>query len=398
MFKMKNLLVAVILLAVAITASIAPISADSKIKLSLDGKDLAVKVSPVSSGGKMYVPIKEAAEAIGGIVTWSKISKRMTITTCDKNIVINGNSNKAVVNHNTIILDGTTKVIDGTLLVPFSFLEKGLGIYATYSASSKSITAKYFTNMKGTLKAGGSTTIEPIASKAAIKLMEMNKGLSVTVAKGGSGEGIKGAYNGTFNIGNASRALTDTDKKTYPGLVSTTIGRDGIAIIVNKKNSVKNLSTQQVFDIFTGKISNWADVGGKKAPINVYTRESGSGTLTSFVELALHMYDKKASVVARATPMAENGTVLNAISQDENSIGFLSLGFVESRVKALDIENVTPNSVNCLSGNYKYVRPLNVLTKGAPSGLAAKFINYLLSPDGQLMIVKEGYLPLILED
>ena len=188
--------------------------------------------------------------------------------------------------------------------------------------------------------------------------------------------------------------MEDADKKSYPSLNSYAIGADALVVIVNPKNPVNDLTKQQVVDIFTGKIKNWKEVGGPDAAIFVQTREPGSGTLTAFEELALQ---KKAKVVATATPHTSNGLVKQAVANNVNSIGFLSMGYLDKTVKATKIDGVSALKSKAISREWPYVRGLNVVTKGKPTGLSAKFINYLRSPKGQA-IVSENYLPLRAED
>jgi phosphate transport system substrate-binding protein len=273
-----------------------------------------------------------------------------------------------------------------------------LGAEAAYNKSMELVTIKYFTSMTGTLKVGGSTTVQPITQKAADILMARNKGLSVTISAPGSGAGINGAIDGTFHIGAASRELKSSELEKCPDLKQFQIGSDGIAIIINKANKVSNLTKQQVFDIFTGKITNWKDVGGTDSPIFVQTREVGSGTLDAFNELALHIIDKAAKIVSTATPNASNGLVKEAVKGNKNAIGFISFGYLEGSVKGINIEGVSPTPANAMAKVWPYVRPLNVVTKGIPSALAAKFINYLKSDEGQNILVEEHYLPLKAND
>ncbi|MEL7566429.1 MAG: substrate-binding domain-containing protein [Dehalobacterium sp.] len=396
MFKTKHVLGAMLMLTLFFSLAVTAFTADG-IKVKFDGRELALDVAPVVSNGSTLVPISAIAGDMGGDSVYNPTDKTIVITTADNKIELKVDSKNAKVNGAAKTLEVAAKVINGRTMIPLRFVGEALGAEVSYSDSAKTVTITYFNNMSGTLKIGGSTTIQPLAQAAADKLMAKNKNLSITVAGGGSGEGIKGAHAGTFNIGNASRDIVQNDYDTYPGIVSHTIGYDGIVIVVNSANQVSNLTKQQVFDIFTGKIKNWKEVGGSDAAIFVQTREASSGTLGAFKELALDVIDKTAAIVETATPHTSNGLLKQAVAQNTNAIGFLSMGYLDNTVKAPKVDGVEATQANAMSKAWPFVRSLNVVTKGTPSGLTAKFINYLRSFEGQLL-VSADYLPIRNQD
>lgn len=270
-----------------------------------------------------------------------------------------------------------TKATAILLLVAFS-----LTIFATMAPAAP---------LSGTLTISGSTSVQPLAELLAADFMKKNKGVKITIAGGGSGVGIKDVAEGRVNIGNASRALKETDPA---GLVANTIAYDAIAVICSPKNPVKGLTKDQVTKIFKGEITNWSAVGGKNAPIFVNQRAEPSGTLDYFREEFMVGADKKAiPIVGTAKHHASNKLIIAAVAKDPNAIGFASLGSVSKSVKALTIDGSVPTTQNAIAGTYHYVRPLNMVTKGPATGLAKAFIDYAKSPAGQIIAAK-SWVPL----
>jgi phosphate transport system substrate-binding protein len=295
-------------------------------------------------------------------------------------------SKSFTVNGATKTLDVPAKIVDGRTVVPIRAISEAIGAEVKYDAAKHSAIVNYFNKMSGTVKVTGSTTVLPIGQAAADKVNGMNTGLAVSVAGGGSGAGIKDAIAGTSNIGMSSREITDDEKATVEVFE---VAKDGIAIIVHPDNTVKSLTTEQAKKIFLGEIKNWKDVGGEDAPIFVQTRESGSGTRATLEEMLL----SKESVVATATPHASSALIKQGVAKNKNAIGFDSIGYVDSTVKAVSLDGITVNSKTVLDGTYPLSRSLYVVTKGTPSGATAMFIDYLRSAACQLDIVaKEGYI------
>ncbi len=238
--------------------------------------------------------------------------------------------------------------------------------------------------LSGTLTIAGSTSVQPFSEVLAEKFMEKNKGVQVNVQGGGSSVGVEAAISGAAGLGSASRALKDEEKAK--GLVDTTIALDGIAIVVNPANTVKALKTADVMNIYLGNIKNWKELGGPDAPITVVSREDGSGTREAFSELVMQKKDiLKTAIIQNST-----GAVATTVAGDKNAVGYVSLASVNSTVKALDIDGVAATDANVKNGTYKLQRPFLYITKGAPADLAKAFIDFVLSAEGQKIIVDEG--------
>lgn len=240
----------------------------------------------------------------------------------------------------------------------------------------------------------GSTTVLPIAQRAAEEYMDANSAADITVRGGGSGVGINSLIAGTCNIANASRAIKDSEIKTAVSKKknpkSFIVAMDGIAVIVNKGNSVSGLSKQQISDIYTGKITNWSQIGGKDGKIILVSRDSASGTFESFSELALN----KQKVAAGALMQASNQTIATTVSTTPGAIGYIGIGYINEFVKAVQIDGIDANNENVLSGKYPYSRPLFMYTDGEPKNEVKKFIDFVLGADGQKIVSEEGFVAL----
>ncbi len=238
--------------------------------------------------------------------------------------------------------------------------------------------------LAGNLTIAGSTSVQPFSEVLAEQFMAQNKGVQISVQGGGSSVGIEAAVSGAANIGASSRALKDEEKSK--GLVDTTIALDGIAIVVHPTNTVSNLKSEDVMNIYLGNIKNWKEVGGPDAVITIVSREEGSGTRDAFTDLVM----KKKDIVKTAIIQNSTGAVRTTVAGDKNAIGYVSMASVTQEVRALSIDGVAANEANVKAGTYKIQRPFLYATKGAPEGLAKAFIDFVLSAEGQKLIVEEG--------
>lgn len=356
--------------------------------IKVDGATIASEVAPVNASGTILVPLTVIANAMGAQTSWNQAGQEATLTSAAYTVVFKVGAKTCTVNGASKTLLAAPQLVDSRVLVPLRFFAETLGGTAGWNQATSTVSIDYFTKMTGTLKITGSTTLQPVAQAAATKLMEKNKGLSITVAGGGSGAGINDAIAGTNNIGMSSRELTADELKT---LTPYAVARDGIAIIVHPSNSVTNLTKDQASKIFLGQIKNWNEVGGANAPILVQTRETGSGTRSTLEEMLL----AKQSVVTTATPFASSQLIKQAVAKSENAIGFDSVGFLDNTVKAVSLEGKAASVANVKSNSYLMGRELFIVSKGAPQGLSAMFIDYLRSNDVQKnIVVKEGYIEL----
>jgi phosphate transport system substrate-binding protein len=374
----------VLALSIVLTLSVTAFAANP-VKLIVDGTTLSTEATPIIINGTTVVPISAVSSAFGALTTWDAKTRKVTVNTASKIIVLTLNSKTALVNNVPKTMQGPATIVSGRTMVPVRFIAETLGADVNFEKTTNSVVINYFSKMSGSIKNGGSTTVQPITQSAADMIMKKAPGLTVSVAGGGSGAGVKGAGDGTFNIGSSSRDLTADE--LAKGLKPFTIAHDGIMIIVNKANPVNNLTKAQLSGIFLGNIKNWNEVGGENAPILLQTREASSGTLTAFEELVL----AKAKVFANATPYSSNGLLKEAVDANKNAIGFVSVGFGEGS-KGLSIDGILCTMETVKSRQYPFCRDLYVITKGLPTSLSAMFIDYLRSMDVQNALVKEGYI------
>lgn len=242
--------------------------------------------------------------------------------------------------------------------------------------------------LKGELKiAGGTAHIEVMKAIAEI-MMNENPDLKISISGGGSGLGIKQVGEGLIDIGNSGRPVKESEVKEF-GLEAHAIAIDGLVVTVHPKSTVKVLSFKQIQDIFSGKITNWKEVGGKDAKINVYTRDKESGTRQTFEELAM---GKDAKIMDTANFVKSNGNMKVLVSGDENAIGYMSVGYMDSSVKGVEVDGVEPSVENIKNGKYKVQRSLFSVTKGEAKGLAKAFIERVLSKEGQTIVKAKGFL------
>ena len=235
------------------------------------------------------------------------------------------------------------------------------------------------------ISVAGSTTVQPLAEKLVENYPE---DVEITVQGGGSSVGVKSAGNGTVDIGMASREVKESEFDEFPELVVFTIARDGIAIAAHPDVPVDALTLDQTRAIFAGEIANWSEVGGPDELITVVAREEGSGTRAAFEELV--MGDTLVTEDALLQP--SNGAVRTTVSTTPYAIGYLSFGYLDDSTKAIAVDGVEPTEENAGSGEYPVVRPLNMMTNGEPEGAVADFLDYILSQEGQAIVVDEGYI------
>ncbi len=246
-----------------------------------------------------------------------------------------------------------------------------------------------FAGQSGKIDIAGGTAHIPVMTEAAKRIMTVNPDIRINVEGGGTGVGVQKAGEGLVEIGNTGRALSEDEIAKY-GLVSFAFAVDGVTVVLNPANGVKDLSAAQVQDIFAGKITNWKDVGGADAAITLYSRDEASGTREVFWGKML----KKGAIADNANIVASNGAMKVAVAQDANAIGYMSIGFVDGSVKAPTLEGMEPSQDNAKSGAYKVARKLYMNTKGEPQGLTKLFIDYVTSPECTDIIAKAGYIPL----
>lgn len=244
-----------------------------------------------------------------------------------------------------------------------------------------------FKGEKGIVKISGGTAHIPVMKEAARAIMTANPDIRITIAGGGSGVGIKQVGEGLVDIGNTGRKPTADEIKRY-NLKLFMWAVDGVALIVNPKNKVRSLSKPQVADIFSGKIDNWKALGGEDRKINLYTRDEASGTREVFWEKAL----TKGSIAKSANVVVSNGAMKSAISQDPYAIGYVSVGHIDKTVVPVIFDGTEPAIATVKSGKYTIARGLYSNTKGEPSPLTKKFLDFLFTDEGQKIVTANGFI------
>ena len=237
-----------------------------------------------------------------------------------------------------------------------------------------------------TISISGSTSVGPLMEKIQEKYEEENNNITLEIQQNGSGAGIKDVISGISEIGMSSRELKDEEKTSVQG---TTVAYDGIALLVNPENTVKNISLEDVKKIYTGEITNWKDLGGDDSPIVVVSREEGSGTRDAFQEIVGYESEE---LTKDATISDGSGAVKTTVAGNKNAIGFDSFGYIDNTVKALNVNDVEPTAENVKAGDYKISRPFILVTKeDSLTENGQKLIDFVLSTEGQ-QIVEENKL------
>lgn len=353
----------------------------------VNGETLSFDAPPQIVQDRVLVPMRAIFEKLGAGVLWDGDTQTVTANKGGTEISLTIGKETASVNYNLVPLDVPAMIVNDRTMVPLRFISESMGASVDWNAANYQVIIGTggSTALSGSLKLSGSTSVQPLAEKLAQVFMQNNPGVTIAITGGGSGVGVKDAAEGKVNIGNVSRALKDSDPA---GLVATTIARDAVVVVVNSANSVASLNKDQVKKIFTGEITNWKDVGGKNAPIIINSRTAPSGTFDFFQESFL---GKEVLVAGTAKQHASNGLVRQAVASNENAIGFVSMGYLDNTIKAPVMDGVVPSMENAKNGSYQHVRPFVMVTNGAPDGLSQKFLDFILSPQGQ-SIVGEEYI------
>jgi phosphate transport system substrate-binding protein len=240
----------------------------------------------------------------------------------------------------------------------------------------------------------GSTTVLPIAQGTLEAFMKKHPEVQISLSGGGSGEGIKALIDKTTDIATSSREIKKEEvelaKTKNINPVASVVAHDAIVPVVHPQNKVKNLSIDQLSQIYQGKITNWKEVGGDDLQIVVISRDSSSGTFESWD----HFVMKKAKVAPQAQMLASNGAIVTAIAKNRYAIGYLGIGYVNKSVKPLQVNGITASIATALSKEYPLSRELYMYTDGDAKGDVAKYIAFVKSAEGQKIVVKEGFVPL----
>ena len=245
------------------------------------------------------------------------------------------------------------------------------------------------TQLSGSVSTDGSTSMEEVIGALGEQFLA-DTGVTVTYNPTGSGAGIEAVTNGTCDIGLASRALKDEEKAN--GLTETTVALDGIAIIVNSENPVTDLTIDQIADIYTGAINDWADVGGTAGTIARIIRESGSGTRDGFESIT-----GTEDACLSDQELSSTGAVIEAVRSNPGAIGYASLSAVEGQegITVLKVNGVAPSEETVLDGTYTIQRPFVFVarTDETLSDAAQAFFDFATSTDANDLIAAAGAVP-----
>ena len=265
-----------------------------------------------------------------------------------------------------------------------------LSIVVVISACSQSDEDKTGTNGNTyTLSISGSTSVGPLAEKLADKYVEIND-IKIEVNQIGSSAGITNATSGVSEIGMSSRDLKEEEKAN--GLKETIVAYDGIVVVTHPSNKVKDLTMEQVKQIFTGEVTNWKELGGDDMEIVVVSREDGSGSRDAFQEIV----DYSSSELVRSAIIASgNGNIKTTVAMNKHAVGFISFEYIDESISTVDINGVEATAENVLQQTYSLSRPfLFVYKEEHLSTEGQQFIEYILSPKGQNVVSEAGVIPL----
>jgi len=258
---------------------------------------------------------------------------------------------------------------------------------------------------KNSIQIKGSDTMVNLAQSWAEKFMEENPGDFIAVTGGGSGTGLSSLISGTCDIAMSSRNIKNKEvglakqKGINPNEIMVAL--DGLAVVVNPSNPVDKFTISQLADIFTGRITNWKEVGGKNEKIVLLSREVNSGTHVYFKEHVLRKGNPSGSeeFASGALMLSSSQAIADEVAGNPSTIGYYGMGYISPKQKAVAIakdeksEYISPTLENVISGKYPISRPLFIYTNGSPQGLVKKFDDFCLSQEGQDIVLKTDFVP-----
>ncbi len=266
-----------------------------------------------------------------------------------------------------------------------------VAIMMAFTACGSSSSKKSSSSSSSKISASGSSALQPLAKQAADDYMKAHSGVSITVSGGGSGTGLKQVSEGSVDIGNSDvEASEKLDKTAASKLKDHKVALVTVAPVVNSKLGVKNLTTEQLIGIFTGKITNWKEVGGPNLKIMLVTRPDSSGTRALFKQYAMNGKDE-ASKSALETD--DSGTLMETVEKNKGAIGYVALSYLTDTKKAVavSIDGVEPTLENTYNGKYNVWGYEHMYTKGDGSKTAQSFIKYLSGKSYVKNVEKMGY-------
>lgn len=269
-----------------------------------------------------------------------------------------------------------------------------LSVSAVYAKDGNSIQVK------------GSDTMVNLGQAWAEKYMEENPAEFVAVTGGGSGTGLSSLISGSCDIAMSSRNIKEKEislgKAKGINPFEIKVALDGLAVVVNPKNPVSKLTLSQLGDIFSGKITNWKEVGGQDQKIVILSREVNSGTHVYFKEHVLRKNDpnSKEEFAPSALMLPSSQAIADEVAGNSSAIGYYGMGYISPKQKPVLIakdknsEFISPTIENVINGKYPISRPLFLYANGEPTGLVKKFIDFVLSKEGQEIVLKTDFVPI----
>jgi phosphate transport system substrate-binding protein len=247
-------------------------------------------------------------------------------------------------------------------------------------------------DLSGSILASGSSALQPLVDQVSKKFMDKNTGVTIQVQGGGSGTGLTQVSGGQAQIGNSdvfAEEKLDADKAKE--LVDHQVAVVAMAAVVNPEVTIDNLTKQQLVDIFTGKVTNWKDLGGNDEKITIVNRPSSSGTRATFEKYAL---GQKAEDLQGSIQEDSSGTVKKLVAETPGAIGYLALSYLDDKVKTVKYEGIEATEENVAAGTYPVWAYEHMYTKGEPDAATKAFLDYMVSDEVQNAdVVELGYIP-----
>lgn len=277
-----------------------------------------------------------------------------------------------------------------SMMLVFAFIAAGCGNSDEANTKSKGNDGASKTeNVSGSITAVGSSALQPLVEEAANQYMDENQDATINVQGGGSGTGLSQISEGAVDIGNSDIFAEEKDGIDASKIVDHKVAVVGMGPVANKEVGVDGLTKQQLIDIFTGKVKNWKEVGGKDQEIVVINRAEGSGTRAVFEKQALD-----GATPIKAQEQDSSGTVQKIVSETPGAISYLAFSYFNDSLKALKVDDVEPNQANVETNDWKIWAYEHMYTNGEPDGLTKAFLDYMLGDDVQSSLVTElGYIP-----
>lgn len=263
-----------------------------------------------------------------------------------------------------------------------------LSILTVLSACTNNIDTQKSDGSNATVSISGSTSVGPLAEKLAAKYTEEDN-TNIEINQIGSSAGITNAISGVSEIGMSSRDLKE--EEIASGLNEVVIAYDGIVVVTHPSNKVKDLTMEQIKQIFTGEVTNWKELGGDDLEIVVVSREDGSGSRDAFQEIVEY---SSGELIRNSIIASGNGNIKTTVANNKHAVGFISFEYIDESISTIDINGVEATAENVLQEKYSLSRPfLFVYREGQLTDAGQRFIDFILSEEGQLIAAEAGAIP-----